>query len=310
MSNSAQRQHGLPLLVVIAGPTAVGKTQRTTQLAQEMNAEVLYADSRQIYSELSIGVAKPKPEELGGVPHHLIGHVPIQQPYTSADFERDAISKLENLFTKEGNKVAILSGGTGLYIDAVLSGFDELPKVKPGLREEIQSELEGKGLGWLQEEVRRQDPKYFAKVDIQNPRRLQRALEVIRSTGKPFSLFQTGEAKERPFRTLLLVLNRDRQELHQRINQRVVQMLDEGQLQEAESLHGYKELNALQTVGYTEVFDYLEGKHSMERAIELIQRNTRRFAKRQLTYFRKWKDAHWVHPEEVEKMRGLIHSML
>ncbi len=275
-------------LVVIGGPTAVGKTAAAIEVARALGTEILSADSRQFYRELNIGTAKPSPEELAAVPHHLVNSLSIHQDYSVGDFERDALQLLQRLFQRYDT--LLLVGGSGLYIRAVCEGLDDFPEVPPEVREQVRRFYEAEGLEALQEELRRYDPAYFARVDRRNPQRLLRALEVCRATGRPFSSFRRGEPKPRPFKPLLFYLTLDRALLYERIDQRVDAMMAAGLLEEARALFPHRHLNALQTVGYRELFDHLEGKTSLEEAVRLIKRNTRRYAKRQLTYFRNQAD--------------------
>ncbi len=271
-------------LVVIGGPTAVGKTAAAIAVAQRLGTEILSADSRQFYRELNIGTAKPSPEERAAVPHHFIDSLSIHQDYSVGDFERDALQLLQGLFQRYDT--LLLVGGSGLYLRAVCEGLDEFPEVPPAVRRQVRRLFEEEGLEALQEELRRRDPAYFARVDRHNPQRLMRALEVCLAAGRPFSSFRTGKPKPRPFQPLLFYLTLERPLLYRRIDQRVDAMMQEGLLEEARSLFPHRHLNALQTVGYQELFDYLEGKTTLEEAVRLIKRNTRRYAKRQLTYFR------------------------
>ncbi|QBA64365.1 tRNA (adenosine(37)-N6)-dimethylallyltransferase MiaA [Muriicola soli] len=279
-------------LLVIVGPTGIGKTSLAVQLAIHFKTEIISADSRQFYKEMNIGTAVPTKEELKMVPHHFVHQISVHENYTAGDFERDAIKKLDELF--KYHDIVLMVGGSGLYIDTVVYGIDSFPKTKPGLRQELQKELEEKGLKPLQEELKLQDPDYYQKVDLQNPQRILRAIEVIRSSGKPFSDF-LGKAKvKRPFQSVILGLEAPREIVYQRINSRVDQMMKSGLLEEVKTLRNYKHLNALQTVGYREIFSYLEGESDLENAILEIKKNTRRFAKRQGTWFRKNKEIRWI----------------
>lgn len=297
-----------PLLVIVAGPTAVGKTAVAINLAKSLHTEIISADSRQFYREMSIGTAKPSQEELAAVPHHFIDSLSIHQHWTVADFEREAMEKLRQLFAS--HSVVIVSGGSGLYIKALLEGLDAMPEVPKSLRDQLNKERkEGLWPVWV-DELQRIDPLYAAEVDIHNPMRLQRAMEIIRSTGKAFSSFRNRTASPRFFDSILLVLDRPREELYARINQRVDEMVKMGLFQEAEALFPYRQLNALQTVGYSEIFAYMEGDCNREEAIDLIKRNTRRYAKRQLTWFRKQADAVWLHAEDTERIASLVQEAM
>ncbi|NNK09912.1 MAG: tRNA (adenosine(37)-N6)-dimethylallyltransferase MiaA [Flavobacteriaceae bacterium] len=279
-------------LLVIVGPTGIGKTSLGIQLAAHFKTEILSADSRQFFKEMSIGTAVPTAKELEMVPHHFIHHISIHESYTAGDFERDALTKLDELF--ELHDIVLMVGGSGLYIDAVVYGIDSFPKIRPGLRQELQNELEQGGLKPLQKELMLKDPDYYKKVDLKNPQRVLRAVEVIRTSGKPFSDF-LGQGKEkRPFKSVILGLEAPREIVYDRINTRVDQMIKSGLLKEVMSLKDYKHLNALQTVGYRELFSYIKGETDLQDAISEIKKNTRRFAKRQGTWFRKNKDIRWI----------------
>jgi tRNA dimethylallyltransferase len=297
-----------PLLVCIVGPTAIGKTNVAITLAQQFSTEIVSADSRQFFREMSIGTAKPSPEELAAAPHHFINSHSITQAFSVGNFEKEAISLLENLFKK--HSIAFLVGGSGLYVQAITQGFDSLPKAPPELRAELNKQLTEKGIESLQKRLEALDPTYYNEVDIYNPQRIIRALEVCISTGQPFSAYRTHAANERPFEVLTIGLNTERSQLYDRINKRVDTMMEQGQLDEVETLLPYRELNALQTVGYQELFDYLEGKKSLEKAVEEIKQNTRRFAKRQLTWFRKNTETHWFEPQQVSQINALISKKL
>lgn len=295
-------------MVCIVGPTAIGKTNVAITLAQQFNTEIVSADSRQFFKEMSIGTAKPSPEELAAAPHHFINSHSITQAFSGGDFEKEALSLLENLFKK--HSIAFLVGGSGLYVHAITQGFDTLPKAPPELRAELNNQLTEEGIESLQKRLEALDPMYYREVDIYNPQRIIRALEVCISTGQPFSTYRTHVANERPFEVLTIGLNTERSLLYDRINKRVDTMVEQGLLAEVETLLHYRELNALQTVGYQELFDYLEGKKSLEKAVEEIKQNTRRFAKRQLTWFRKNTETHWFEPQQVSEISALISKKL
>lgn len=295
-------------MVCIVGPTAVGKTNVAITLAQQFNAEIVSADSRQFFKEMSIGTAKPSAEELAAAPHHFINSHSITQAFSGGDFEKEALTLLENLFKK--HSIAFLVGGSGLYVQAITQGFDSLPKAPPELRAELNKQLTEKGIESLQKRLEALDPTYYREVDIYNPQRIIRALEVCISTGQPFSAYRTHVANERPFEVLTIGLNTERSQLYDRINKRVDTMMEQGLLAEVETLLPYRELNALQTVGYQELFDYLEGKKSLEKAVQEIKQNTRRFAKRQLTWFRKNTETHWFEPQQVSEISALISKKL
>lgn len=283
-------------LIVIAGPTAAGKTALAIQIAKHFKTEIISADSRQFYREMNIGTAKPSKVELAAVRHHLIDSHSVKDLFSVGDFEKEVISLLEKLF-KTHDQV-VLVGGSGLFINAVCNGFDELPVTSEETRNKLNQLLSEKGIEHLQENLKKADPLYYAEVDINNPQRLIRALEVFETTGKPFSSFRTKIPKKRNFNIIKLAISPDREKLYEQINLRVDQMLENGLLKEVEGLKEYRHLNALNTVGYSEVFEYLDGNLSEEEAIDKIKQNTRRFAKRQLTWFKKSEDIHWFDPQE------------
>lgn len=291
-------------LIVIAGPTAVGKTAAAIRIAKALHTEIISSDSRQFFREISIGTAKPSPEELMQVTHHFINSHSIKDEMNVGIYEKEALRLIEHLFQK--HDVLVMTGGSGLYIDAVCKGFDELPMKD----EELREELEKKTLGELQAELEKRDPVYFEKTDKQNPQRLIRAIEVCRLTGRPFSEFRKGESKPRSFRVVKIGLDLDRKVLYNRINKRVDMMIGNGLIHEVKTFRHLRHLNALQTVGYSELFDYFFDKISQEEAIELIKRNTRRFAKRQLTWFRRDPEMKWFGPEDDEQMLAYIHPLI
>lgn len=287
-------------LIIIAGPTAVGKTSFAINLAQKLNCEIISADSRQFYKEMKIGVASPSENELKMAKHHFIGNISIHEYYNVSIYEQEAVAKATELFQKYDYVIAV--GGSGLYIQALMHGIDDMPDVNVELRNEIKNNYEKFGIEYLQNEVEKQDPEYFEKADIHNPKRLMRALEVIRQTGKKYSEIRTESNKTRPFTIVPFVLNMERQSLYNRINRRVDLMLEEGLIEEAKSLYPYKNLNALNTVGYKEIFKYFDGEWSKELAIEKIKTNTRRFSKRQVTWFKRDKSFEWIENDDLEKL--------
>jgi tRNA dimethylallyltransferase len=291
----------LKKLIVIAGPTASGKTALAIELAKALNTVIISADARQFYRETTIGTAKASAAELAAVPHYFINNLSIHDTYDVGKYETEVLSKLDELFLIH-DKV-ILCGGSGLFIKAITEGLDELPVADEAVRNNIAILYQANGLTWLQNEIKLKDPDYFAQADIQNPKRLIRALEVIEQTGKPFSSFHKKNPRQRNFESIKICLDIPRDELYMRINNRVLNMFENGLEQEAKTLYPFKHLNALQTVGYTEMFEYFDGKISMPRAIELIQQHTRNYAKRQLTWFRKDSAYIWCKPDIAEILK-------
>jgi tRNA dimethylallyltransferase len=279
-------------LISVVGPTAIGKTKLAIALAKEYQTSIISADSRQFFKEMKIGTAVPSLEELSTVPHYFIQHKSILELYSVGDFERDAIAIIEKLF--QNNEVIVMVGGSGLYIDAVAKGLDNFPEVNPEIRINLNDKLEKEGIIALQEELKLTDPSYYKKVDSQNPHRLIRALEICIGTGKPYSSFLDKKKSKRPFEIITVGVEADRELIYDKINQRVDAMMNEGLLEEVKTLLPYKHLNALQTVGYKELFMYFEDRCTLEFAISEIKKNTRRFAKRQLTWFRKNDSTIWM----------------
>lgn len=279
-------------LIVLTGPTAVGKTKEAINLAKTLNTEIISADSRQFYKELNIGVATPTEEELSEIKHHFIGHISIHNNYNVGLYEKDAIEKIELLF--KTHDTIVLTGGSGMYIDVVCNGMDSLPDVDIEIRNELNRVFKEEGISVLQEELREKDIEYYNIVDKKNHIRIIRALEVIRQTGKTFSFYRTNQKTQRDFQIFKFALQRERSELIERINKRVDLMMEDGLLDEAKTVYLYKHLSALNTVGYKELFKYFEGEISLENAIEDIKTNTRRYAKRQMTWFRKDKEYIWL----------------
>lgn len=281
------------ILISIVGPTAIGKTKLALELAQHYTAEIISADSRQFFREMHIGTAVPNTNELSLAPHHFIQHKSISEPYTVGDFEREAIAKLTQLFKK--NDVVIMVGGSGLYVNAVTDGLNSFPSVNPEIREGLNAELKQHGLRFLQHKLKELDPTYYNKVDIQNPQRVIRALEIRIGSGKPFSYYINKPKAQRNFNVLTIGLTADRPLIYDRINQRVDAMLEAGLLEEAKAMLSFRTCNAMQTVGYKELFAYFDGDWTLEFAISEIKKNTRRFAKRQLTWFLRNKSTHWFN---------------
>lgn len=279
-------------LIVIAGPTASGKTAAAIQLAQHYHTVIVSADSRQFFREMSIGTAKPTEEELAAAPHYFINSHSITEPFSVGDFERECMQLLDELFKK--HDVVILVGGSGLYIKAITEGFDELPTADPDIRDRLNTELAANGIAALQERLKQVDPTYYTEVDINNPQRVIRALEVYEATGNPISSYRKSIVNKRPFHIIKFGLDMPRAKLYNRINQRVDMMVNDGLVEEVAALTPYRHYNALNTVGYSELFEYFDGKTDMDTAIAAIKQNTRRFAKRQLTWFRKDKELIWM----------------
>lgn len=278
-------------LICIVGPTAIGKTSLSLALAKHFKTEIISADSRQFFREMSIGTAVPTKTEISEIPHHFIQHRSVEEPYSVGDFEREAFKKLEGLFITK--QVVILVGGSGLYVNAVTQGLDYFPEVDPSIRASLNQEFNKKGIILLQQKLKELDPEYYAEVDKENPHRLIRALEICLGTKKPYSSFRRNKKKHRPFSPIFIGLTADREIIYNRINQRVDLMMEEGLLEEAKNLIPKRNLNALNTVGYKELFDFFDNTWTLDEAISEIKKNTRRFAKRQLTWFRKNKEITW-----------------
>ena len=295
-------------LIVIAGPTASGKTAFAIKVAKALNTVILSADSRQFYKEVSIGTAAPTEEELSQVQHYFVHHISIEDKYDVADYERDVIQLLDELF--KTHDTVVLTGGSGLFIDAVCNGIDAMPDVQPEIREKVEKMLADGGLKALQDEVQRLDPEYFATVDQQNPRRLQRALEVCYQTGKPFSSFRSGETVKRDFDIKKYALLWDRQALIERIDKRVDMMIEQGLLKEAKSLYPKRHLNALNTVGYKELFAYIDEQCTLKDAVEQIKIHTRQYAKRQMTWLRKDTSYQWIMPEDFDNTVSALRQAM
>ena len=291
-------------LIVITGPTAVGKTALCLEIAKHFDIPIINADSRQIYKELRIGTASPTSEQMQQVPHFFVGSLSLNDYYSASLFEQQVLECLEQQF--QTNDYALLSGGSMMYIDAVCDGIDDIPTIDDKTRELMKQRLAEEGLKALVEELKRLDPEYYEIVDRQNPRRVVHALEICTMTGKTYTSFRKREKRQRPFRIIKIGLNRPREELYQRINQRVDEMMQQGLLEEAKSLYPMRQMNALNTVGYKELFDYLEGRWPLEEAVERIKGNTRRYARKQLTWYKKDPQIHWFHPQETEQIISYI----
>lgn len=284
-------------LIVVAGPTAVGKTSVAIQLAEHFKTAIISADSRQFYREMTIGTAKPTPAERTRVTHYFIDTLSLVDVYDAATFGKEALEAINKLFLTHHR--VLLCGGSGLYIKAVCEGFDDLPEVPDEIRRNLIAHYNEKGITWLQDEMRALDPEYLQSIDHQNPHRLMRALEVKIYSGKSITFFQKKQKKEHAFDLVKIGLELPREELFERIDQRMDKMIDQGLFEEAKSLYPYRNHNALQTVGYQEIFDYMEKKYDLKECIRLLKRNSRRYAKRQLTWFKKDKEFVWFHPADV-----------
>lgn len=290
-------------LLIILGPTASGKTDLAIKAAKCFGTEIISADSRQFYRELTIGTAKPSSEQLEEVKHHFIGHISIREKYNISQFEHDVIRLLDELFLSFDT--VVMTGGSGLYIDAVCHGLDDQPGHDPSIRHLLTGEYKAGGIGYLRDELFRLDPVYYREVDLSNPHRLMRALEVCMMTGKPYTSYRTGRKKNRNFRIVKIGIDIPREELVKRINLRVDEMIFRGLAEEARANYSSRNLNALNTVGYKEMFDYLDGLCTLEDAIEKIKINTRRYAKRQLTWFRKDQEIKWITPDSTTNFNNL-----
>ena len=280
--------------IIIAGPTASGKTDIAISVAEHYNTEIISADSRQCFKELNIGVAKPSPEQLETVPHHFINSHSITENISAADFEKYALRTVEEIF--KTNDVAIMCGGTGLYIKAFCEGLDDIPETDAEIKKVISEKYNSFGIAWLQDSIKNEDPVFWQKGEIQNPHRLMRALEVVRNTGKSVLAYQQKIKKERSFNIIKVGLDVPRDILYERINTRVDKMRQAGLADEVKALTAYQQLNALQTVGYMELFEYFDNKISKKKAFELIKQNTRHYAKRQMTWFKKDPEIQWMEP--------------
>ena len=291
-------------LIVITGPTAVGKTTLCMDIAKHFGIPIINADSRQIYRELKIGTARPTDKQIQAVRHYFVGTLGLDDYYSASLFEQQVLQLLDQLF--QTSDYALLTGGSMMYIDAVCDGIDDIPTIDEETRRLMKQRLADEGLEALCEELRRLDPEYYEIVDRQNPRRVVHALEICTMTGKTYTSFRRRERRQRPFRIVKIALNRPREELYERINRRVDQMMSDGLLDEARALYPKKELNALNTVGYKELFDYLDGRWPLEEAVERIKGNTRRYARKQLTWYKKDKQIRWFHPDDKQSIIDYI----
>lgn len=296
-------------LVLIVGPTGVGKTELSLRVAEHYGCPILNCDSRQIFRGIPIGTAAPTAAEQARVKHYFVATRDLEEDYNAGQYERDALALMETLF--QTHDILVMTGGSMLYADAVCNGLDDLPSVPADIRQQVQKAYETQGLAWLQAEVQRLDPDYWNEVDQANPARLMHCVELCQTTGQPYSSLRTNTRKNRPFRIIKTVLERPREELYERINRRVLQMMEEGLLDEAKAVYPKRYLNSLQTVGYRELFAYLDGEYDLSRAIELIQQNTRHYAKRQMTWFRRDNTIHRLHADDdYEKNISIIDALL
>lgn len=295
-------------LIVLLGSTGVGKTDLSITLSYQFNAPIISADSRQFYREMKIGTAAPTEDILNSAPHHFIGNKSIADRYSCGMFELDVISLLEDIY--KNHQSALLVGGSGLYIDAVCNGIDDFPSPDTELREQLYSQLQDEGIEEMRKKLQLLDPEYYKQVDLNNTQRILKAIEVCLQTGRTYSSYLTNPNKERFFTLIKVGLNRPREELYQRINDRVDKMVDEGLVDEVKGLYHLKNLNALNTVGYKEIFNYFDGKTSLLEAIDLIKRNSRRYAKRQLTWWSRDKEIVWFHPEQVTLIVDFIKTRI
>ena len=295
-------------VIIVCGPTAVGKTAIAVSIAKQFQTEIISADSRQCFKELKIGVARPSDEELKEVPHHFIASHSITENINAAFFEKYALQKVNEIF--KNHDIVIMVGGTGLYIKAFCEGLDEIPLIHESIRKKIIDSYDMRGLGWLQEEVKIKDPAFYKSGEIQNPQRMMRALEVIESTGQSILSFRRNEKAKRGFRIIKIGLELPKEELHANINLRVDKMINDGLVEEVNSLKGYRDVNALQTVGYSEIFEHLDGKMSLEIAMEEIKKNTRQYAKRQMTWFKKDKEINWVSAKQRSGILSMAQKLV
>jgi len=295
-------------VIIITGPTGIGKTGLSIEIARRLDCSIISADSRQIYREMKIGTAAPTPEQLEKVPHHLIGARSIFEYYNAYEYEQEALSFTNELL--KTSDVAILTGGSMMYIDAFCHGIDELPTVDQKLRDDLQKQYEKEGIESIRRQLKLLDPDFYRQVDLKNPKRVIHAVEMCLMTGRPYSKLRTNPRKERPFGIIKTALDMDRNALHQRINQRVDKMFDKGLEEEARALYPHKDLNALNTVGYRELFQYFEGDITKDEAIRLIKRNTRRYARKQLSWFRRDNEISWFSPDNSDEMIKFVESNL
>lgn len=295
-------------LIVLLGPTGVGKTELSLRVASHVGSPIISADSRQLYKELVIGTAAPTAEQLARVKHYFVGTLSLTDYYNASQFEEEVLVCLENLFQSASN--VVMTGGSMMYIDAVCNGIDELPTVSQEIRTNLMKRFEAEGLDPIREELKRLDPQHYNEVDLNNYKRVIHALEICLMTGRPYSELRTNTKKTRPFRIIKIGLTRDREELCDRINARVDQMMRDGLLEEARHVYPYKHLNSLNTVGYKEMFNYLDGEWPLDFAVEKIKRNSRVYARKQMTWFKRDKEINWFHPDNIEGILTFLDEQL
>lgn len=292
-------------LIVVTGPTGVGKTEATLRLAEHFDVPVINADSRQIFSEIPIGTAAPTAAQQARVRHYFVGNHHLEDYYSASLFEEDVLK----IINEASSKVSLLSGGSMMYIDAVCKGIDDIPTIRPEVRQEMMQLLESEGLEKMCELLHEWDPEHWAVVDRNNPRRVIHALEICKQTGRTYTSFRSNTIKERPFNIIKIGLNRDRETLYQRINQRVLQMIDDGMIEEAQRVYSKRMLNSLNTVGYKELFEYLDGLTTLDEAIFKIQSNTRRYARKQLTWYKRDAEMTWFSPDNIEEILNYLSTI-
>ena len=295
-------------LIVLIGPTGVGKTELSLSIAESFHTSIVSADSRQLYADLKIGTASPTPDQLARVPHHFVGTLQLTDYYSAAQYETEVMNKLEELFKE--NDVVVLTGGSMMYVDAICKGIDDIPTVDKETRELMLQRYEEEGLEQLCKELKFLDPEYYSIVDLKNPKRVIHALEICYMTGKTYTSFRTRSTKERPFHIIKIGLTREREELYDRINRRVDIMMQDGLLEEARRVYAYKHLNSLNTVGYKEMFKYLDGEWTLDFAIEKIKQNSRIYSRKQMTWFKRDTDIAWFHPEQQKEIMQHIESQI
>lgn len=293
-------------LIVVIGPTGVGKTSLCLSLAEHFNTPIINADSRQMFREIPIGTAAPTKSEQQIIKHYFVGNLSINDYYSASKYENDVISLLETLFNDKSK--IVMSGGSMMYVDAVCNGIDDIPTVKPQIRELLKQRYENEGLEPISSELEQLDPEYYALVDKKNPKRVIHALEICLSTGKTYSSFRSNTIKERPFNIIKIGLIREREELYSRIDQRVDKMIGSGLIDEAKNVYPYKHLNALNTVGYKEIFEYFDGNMALDEAISKIKFNTHKYCRKQLTWFKRDENIRWFHPDNIEEIINYINT--